>query len=115
MFHALWGTVGCVKDVVVREVAERRRYEAVVGGVVAGFVTYRDMRVGRTFLHTEVDEDFEGRGVGSALARGALDDARARQLSVRPSCPFVAGWIRRHQDYLDVVAGDLRAQVLVGS
>ena len=51
------------------------------------------------FTHTEVEPEFEGRGVGGALARAALDDAAARKLTVRPLCPFIAGWIARHPDY----------------
>jgi hypothetical protein len=31
---------------------------------------------------------------------------------VRPFCPFVAGWIRRHEDYLDVVADGYRDRVV---
>ena len=59
-----------------------------------------------TFTHTEVDPEFEGQGVGSALARYALDQAREAGLRVRPLCPFIARWIRRHPDYADlVVAG----------
>ena len=55
--------------------------------------------------HAEVDPSREGRGLGSTLVRGALDDVRARGLKVRPDCPFVADYIARHAD--DV--GDLLA------
>src|SRR3712207_7478230 len=52
--------------------------------------------------HTEVDDQFEGRGIGSALARGELDAARADGLDVLPLCPFMAAYIRDHpDDYLD--------------
>jgi uncharacterized protein len=102
-------------DVMVREVPRRTRYEAIIDGEVAGFVTYHDLSGVRMLVHTEVSGPFEGRGVGSALARGALDDARARGLAVRPSCPFVAGWIRRHQDYLDVVTEEARPLVAARS
>jgi predicted GNAT family acetyltransferase len=88
----------------VRDVPERNRYEAVAGDTVAGFIEYRVAEGDRAFLHTEVSDEFEGQGIGSALARGALDDLRARGLKVRPFCPFVAGWIHRHDAYLDVVA-----------
>ncbi len=54
--------------------------------------------------HTEVDDSAEGSGVGSTLARRALDDAREAGRSVEPSCPFVAAWIERHEDYQDLVA-----------
>ena len=42
-------------------------------------------------------------GVGSTLVRAALDDVRAQGGSVVPQCPFVRGWIERHQDYADLV------------
>jgi uncharacterized protein len=51
-----------------------------------------------------VEPEFEGHGVGGALARTALDEAAARKLSVRPLCPFIAGWISRHPDYQHLVA-----------
>jgi predicted GNAT family acetyltransferase len=44
--------------------------------------------------------------LGSLLARTALDDARARQLRVVPSCPFVRGYVERHQEYADLLARD---------
>jgi predicted GNAT family acetyltransferase len=80
------------------------RYETLVGDQVAGIVTYR-LRPGQiVFLHTEVLPAFEGRGIGSRLAAGVLDDARARGLSVVPRCPFIAGYIRRHAAYAELVA-----------
>ena len=53
--------------------------------------------------HTEVPQHLEGRGVGSFLIKFVLDDARANQFSVVPMCPFVAAYIRRHQEYRDLV------------
>ena len=58
------------------------------------------------FTHTEVDPKFEGKGVGSALARFALDDVRAAGTRrVLPLCPFIKGWIGKHPDYADLVRG----------
>jgi predicted GNAT family acetyltransferase len=99
------------QQIEVRDVPERHRYEAVSGTTVAGHIEYGAEGAARTFRHTEVASEFEGKGVGGALARGALDDLRARGLAVRPVCPFVAGWIRRHPDYLDIVAEDWRDRV----
>lgn len=103
---------GVAAEVEVRDVPARNRYEAMVGETVAGFIEYEQVDGGRVFLHTEVSGDFEGKGIGGALARGALDDLRARQLTVRPFCPFIAGWIRRHQDYLELVADGYRDRVV---
>jgi uncharacterized protein len=50
-----------------------------------------------------VAQEHEGQGVGSAIARYALDDARARGLSVRPLCPYIRGWLERHPEYGDLI------------
>ena len=57
-----------------------------------------------------MDDAYEGQGVGSELAAGALDDARARGLRVLPYCPFIRGYIERHQEYLDLVPEGERAR-----
>ena len=49
-----------------------------------------------TLLHTEVADDLEGQGVGSALVREALDYAEQAQLTIVVRCRFVAGWLDRH-------------------
>jgi len=91
----------------VRNNQERTRYEIVVDGVVAGFLQYT-MRGGRLILvHTEVDDAFEGRGLASQLVRGALDDARRRNLQVVPICPFVESYIERHPDDDELVDHEL--------
>ncbi|MBB2914804.1 hypothetical protein FHS43_006116 [Streptosporangium becharense] len=56
------------------------------------------------YPHTEVHPEYEGNGVGAALARAALDAARAEGVKVVPRCWFVKGWIARHPDYSDLVA-----------
>ena len=89
--------------VTVRQNLEEQRYEAIVDGRRAGFVTYVEKPGGIVFVHTEVDSAFEGQGVGSRLAAGALDAARARGLSVVPRCPFIAEYIRRHPEYQPLV------------
>ncbi len=78
-------------------------YDVVVDGVPAGRADYR-LRASRVvFTHTEVDPAFEGQGVGSELARQALDDVRAKGLQVVPLCPFIKSWIERHPDYQELV------------
>jgi uncharacterized protein len=90
-------------DLEVRDVPERHRYEARTGSELAGYIDYRVAGRERVFRHTQVLAAYEGRGVGSALAKVALDDLRARGLTVRPLCQFVAGWIGRHPEYQDLV------------
>lgn len=54
-------------------------------------------------LHTEVPVSSQGRGVGAALVKAALDHARTAHLQVVPSCPFVRWYMRRHPEYLDLL------------
>jgi len=79
------------------------RYEARVDGVLAGVSEYELTTDTIIFLHTVVAEEYEGRGVGTAIARDALDDARARGLYVRALCPFIRGWMERHPEYSDLI------------
>lgn len=79
------------------------RYEARSGRRLAGTAAYELTDSMIIFTHTVVAEGFEGHGVGGALARFALDDARARGLRVRPDCPFIRGWIDRHPEYANLV------------
>jgi predicted GNAT family acetyltransferase len=93
-------------NVTVRDNPDESRYEALVeSGVVAGFAQYEKRDGLLVFTHTEVDDAFGGQGVGSALARGALDHARTTGLAVRPLCEFVESYIARHPEYQDLVAG----------
>jgi predicted GNAT family acetyltransferase len=91
-------------DITVARNDERQRYEAMVDGTVAGSALFRSKPGVTNFYHTEVDPAFEGKGVGSVLARRALDDVRARGEKVVADCPFIAGWIKRHPDYQDLLA-----------
>ena len=80
------------------------RYEAHLDGELAGFAAYdlTDRLV--IFTHTEVDPRFEGHGVGSALARFALDDVRATGTHrVLALCPFIKSWIGKHPEYEDLL------------
>jgi uncharacterized protein len=91
--------------ITVQDAPERTRYEVTVEGELAGFAVYEDRPDGvRVFTHTEVSDAYEGRGIGSALARGALDDVRASGRRLVARCPFVAAFLRRHPDYSDLVA-----------
>jgi predicted GNAT family acetyltransferase len=83
---------------------EQLRYEIEVDGEVAGFINYRREPGIVDLVHTDVDPKWEGKRVGSALVRGALDDLRARGLKVRPTCPFVRAYLKRHPEYQDLIA-----------
>lgn len=94
-------------DLRVVDQPARQRYEALLGERVVGYTEYRLVGGRVIFFHTEVDRAVEGRGVGSRLAAGALDDAKARGLRITVKCPFIAAYIRRHPEYETVEARDL--------
>jgi predicted GNAT family acetyltransferase len=90
--------------------ADEKRYEIRSDGELAGFLTYRPHSGLIELVHTEIDEEFEGRGLGSQLISFALDDARERGLAVLPFCPFVNDYIQRHRQYVDLVPEGRRAE-----
>lgn len=91
-------------DVIVSHNPELSRYDAHIDGELAGFAEYQADESVITFTHTEVDDAFGGKGVGSALARFALDDVKAQgSRRVRPLCPFIKGWIDKHPEYAELL------------
>ncbi len=90
---------------------DEHRYELWEGDDRVGVAVFHDRGRRRVFVHTEVDDEHEGRGFASDLVRGALDDTRAQARPVVPLCPFVAGWIDRHEAYQDLVDEDMLAQL----
>ncbi|MEJ7796269.1 MAG: GNAT family N-acetyltransferase [Nocardioides sp.] len=95
----------------VSDQPEQSRYEIRVDGELAGFAEYELHGDHTTFTHTEVDDAYEGQGLGSKLARAVLDGARDAGLAVHPECAFIARYVKRHpHDYLDLVPEDARAK-----
>jgi uncharacterized protein len=91
-------------ELLIEDVPEARRYEARLGGALAGWVDYGRVRTRLVALHTEVKPEFEGRGIASALVRRVLDDARAAGLTVTPRCPFFRRHFERHPEDADLRA-----------
>lgn len=96
------------QDARVVDNPDKHRFEAQVDGAAAGFSNYELRGPKIDLTHIEVDGRFEGRGIGSLLARHSLDAAREGGLSVLPHCPFVKRYIERHPEYLDLVAPEVR-------
>ena len=97
-------------DVEVVNNPEEHRYEIRADGELAGSTIYRERPGLIVFVHTEVDERFEGQGLASQLIHAALEDAKARELQVLPFCPFVNGYIARHREYVELVPEAFRAR-----
>ena len=80
----------------------QQRYELAVDGHVAA--TYYRIDDGVvTFIHTEVPPELGGKGIGSKLIKGALDQVRAEGLKVIAQCPFVKAYIEKHPEYADLL------------
>jgi len=78
------------------------RYELAVDGHIAA--TYYKVDHGViTFIHTEVPPELGGKGVGSRLIKGALDQVRSEGLKVIAECPFVKAYIDKHPEYADLL------------
>lgn len=87
---------------------ERHRFELHVGEELAAFSEYNVLKTGLLFTHTEVLPAFEGRGLGSEIARQALDGVRRRSQQAIPVCPFIAAFLRKHPAYQDLVSPESR-------
>ena len=81
---------------------QQHRFELEVEGHVAK--SFYKLEPGViTFIHTEVPPELGGRGIGSILIKGALDQVRAEGLKVVPLCPFVKAWIGKNPGYKDLL------------
>ena len=87
----------------VRKNAQRDRYEILVDGGVIGFAEYREVRDSVLMPHTEISKAHEGEGLGNELVEFALKDIQAAGKHVIPMCPFIAAYIHRHPDYIELV------------
>lgn len=90
----------------VRDNTVSHRFELEIDDQVAK-AWYRQQENIITFTHTDVPESLSGHGVGSRLAKGALDAVRAARMKVVALCPFIAAYIRRHREYQDLLAEPL--------
>lgn len=97
------GTAGRTMSDITRNDTAQRYELRDDDGTLVGLANFEDRDGRRVFTHTEVDDEREGKGFGSDLARGALDDTRAQGMRVVPVCPFISGWIDRHDDYAALV------------
>lgn len=99
-------------EVAVRYVPAAKRFEATVPG--SDEVAFLEMTPSPdlwTFEHTEVPESMKGQGVGSELVRQALAHVRELGMTIKPVCPFTAGYIKRHPEVADLVHPDYRGMV----
>ena len=73
------------------------RFELAVDGQAA-FLNYERAPGTLRLMHTEVPQEFRGRGFGQMLVKGALERGRAEGLRIVAVCPFVRAYLRKHPD-----------------
>ena len=84
--------------------ADGKRYRALLDGQEVAFADVDPIGTdGLLIKHTEVLPSHEGRGIGGALVRHMLEDAKSQGRGVIPICPYAAGWIRKHPEYAGFV------------
>jgi hypothetical protein len=89
----------------IQDVPDARRYEARIDGELAGWVDYGRVRNRLVAVHTEVKPEFGGKGIGKALVRRVIADARAGGFTITPRCPLFATHFERNPADQDVLSG----------
>jgi uncharacterized protein len=88
---------------IVRNAPALNRFEIYDGDQIAGFAEYLDHEGQRIFHHTEIGEQFGGKGLATKLIDAALAETSRAGLRIVPVCPFVKKFVDKHDD----VAGDV--------
>jgi uncharacterized protein len=82
--------------------AAEGKYTIAVDGEIVGLAAVADRGNQRVFYHTEVEEQFGGRGLATILVAEALTATRADGKRVVPLCPMVAAFIKKHPEFADI-------------
>ncbi|WP_308798604.1 GNAT family N-acetyltransferase [Agromyces silvae] len=88
--------------------SDRDRYEVRDGERLLGFAMFRQEPGRVVFTHTVVKPQFEGQGIGSALARHVIEATIAEGNAVVPECPFIAAYLEEHPEYAGSVVAPAR-------
>jgi uncharacterized protein len=83
--------------------AEPERFTIAVDGKQVGKAEFLDRGDRRIFTHTEVDRNYEGRGLATILIGEALQETRDAGLRIKALCPMVIAYLRKHDEYSDIV------------
>ena len=78
------------------------RYEFHIDGMIAE-AEYRQIEDVMVITHVSVPHPLEGKGIASQLVRKVLEDIKRQGLKVKPVCPFVVAYIKRHPEWEEIV------------
>ena len=83
---------------------KRGHFEALEDGKEAGKMTYTWAGDSKFIIdHTEVSDEFGGKGVGKKLLMATVDYARNNNLKIIPLCPFAKSVFDKDEDIRDVL------------
>jgi len=99
------------EHVEVKNNEDQKRYEIQIDDQLAE-LTYERHGDRLLLMHTNVPTALEGHGIAGKLASFALEEAKAQHLTVYPYCPYVASYIKRHQEYLPLVSESERKRLV---
>jgi len=91
-------------------VAGAGRYTIAVEGAAVGTALVADRDNQRVFYHTEVDDEFGGRGLATLLVEHALADTRDHGKRVVAVCPMVAGVLEKHPEF-EAISDPVTAEI----
>jgi predicted GNAT family acetyltransferase len=100
-----------LESIVVENNDSAHRFQVEIDGQWA-FLEYQLSGSRLVLVHTEVPTAISKRGLAGKIVRTSLEFARSRNLTVIPYCPFVVAYIRKHKEYIDLVASSFRDKVL---
>jgi uncharacterized protein len=83
--------------------AESEQYTIEVEGKKVGKAEFQDRGGKRVFTHTEVDENYEGRGLATILIGEALQQTRDAGMPIVAKCQMVAAYVEKHDEFKDIV------------
>ncbi|MBO1765602.1 bifunctional pirin family protein/GNAT family N-acetyltransferase [Allobranchiibius sp. GilTou38] len=103
---------GPMPTVTVSDHPEQHRYEVFDDGTLAGSSAYADRGGQRVVFHTEVAQEYGGRGLGTMLVAQLLEQIRTSGRRVVPVCPLVAAYLDKHRDQYADIADPVTPDVL---
>ena len=90
-------------DYLVTHIKNANRFEVLLENGQTAYLNYNEFNNSLNLSHTYVPKSFEGKGIAAAIVKFALDYARKNNLSIIPSCSYVAAYIERHPEHRDLV------------
>lgn len=87
----------------VNDNTDRKRFELEVDGHIA-FANYRIDGDYLYINYVEAPEILRGTGAAGKLMEGMMQIARERNYRITPICSYAVSWLRRHQEYQDLLA-----------